>query len=215
MLKHSVLLYFYTCWIHKRGSLTQFLPLKLVEPQSKCKQAHSHCSDGSAVLTFWLIAGFVRSVMRHFFPAQFGKKSFIWRWGSYKADTRALSHTGWLQREWLIPSLASYSMSTVMCWNYWSDKRTRQPWLDWNKKEINGYFTHWTTHKSTHTNTYISHNTEPLSTCCTSSAFMLTDTRILLSKDKSAAGVQLRNEANILVLECALERMKIPIDRSQ
>lgn len=44
---------------------------------------------------------------------------------------------------------------------------------------------------------------------------MLTDTRILLSKDKSAAGVQLRNEANILVLECALERMKIPIDRSQ
>lgn len=143
------------------------------------------------------------------------QKSFIWRWGSYKADTRALNHTGWLQREWLIPSLASYSMSTVMCWNYWSDKRTRQPWLDWNKKEINGYFTHWTTHKSTHTNTYISHNTEPLSTCCTSSAFMLTYTGILLSKDKSAAGVQLRNEANILVLECALERMKIPIDRSQ
>lgn len=44
---------------------------------------------------------------------------------------------------------------------------------------------------------------------------MLTDTGILLSKDKSAAGVQLQNEANILVLECALERMKIPPDRSQ
>lgn len=136
MLKHSVLPCFYTCWIHKRGSLTQFLPLKLVEPQSKCKQAHSHCSDGSAVLTFWLIAGFVRSVMRHFFPAQFGKKSFIWRWGSYKADTRALNHTGWLQREWLIPSLASYSMSTVMCWNYWSKGPDSPGWTETKKKSM-------------------------------------------------------------------------------
>lgn len=105
MLKHNVLLYFYTCWIHKRGSLTQFLPLKLVEPQSKCKQAHSHCSDGSAILTFWLIAGFVRSVMRHFFSAHFGKKKFY-------LTMRLLQ--GWhtcAQPHWLIAEGVTHSLA--------------------------------------------------------------------------------------------------------
>lgn len=55
-------------------------------------------------------------------------------------------HTQAHCKEWLIPSLVSYCMSVVMCWNYWSGKRTWQPQLLWNKKEINAYFTHRTTH---------------------------------------------------------------------
>lgn len=45
--------------------------------------------------------------------------------GRYRQSlsVHALSHTGPLQREWLIPSLISYCMSVVMCRNYWSEQR--------------------------------------------------------------------------------------------
>lgn len=84
---------------------------------------------------------------------------------------RALNYTGWLQKEWLIRSPVSYSVSVVMCWDYRSDKKTWQGRLLWSRKEINGYFTHRITHKNTLNIAAFFLMQEGGHTCCTSHMF--------------------------------------------
>lgn len=119
------------------------LPLKNVAIHTLTHQMQTHLP--TLYLQNWGFDTLIdKRVAKHFSAAHFGKK---------KKSPAKYTHTytlGSMPRERLIPSVVSYCMSVVMCLNYWSDKRTRHPKLVWNKKEINSYYTHWTTHKNTY-----------------------------------------------------------------